>query len=215
MKKLSSKDLASRREFDFLVMRKMSCGDGKYMFSAHRTAQDAAKGRRLIEDESEARYALHYRADYRVRTLVGPGRYSDCTIIRIDLSSPRYPFAEPTAWIVETKESKTPWSPHFARGLPVCIGSLWRKDGNVLLGHLLIHLAKLLNWDEHLAENYGGYNPKAISWWRSQLGRPLDPEISYPTLPVDELYAGDVRVSGGFQALSLNAANAKGGFRKL
>ena len=217
MKRLSNQDLASRREFDWRVVRKMS--SRRYTFTAHRTPQDATEGRCQINNKREARFALHYRARYNIRTLVGPGEYSPYTIIRVDVSHTDYPFGEPIGWVVEDGSSKLPYSPHFARGLPICNGSIWRSDGHFLLGHYLIHVARLLNWDEELRPEYEGYNAAAVSWWRENIGQPLDAEPAYPALPIDDLY-GRVVVrnshNSGFRAISASARPAtSGGFKKI
>jgi len=57
----------------------------------------------------------------------------------------------------------------------------------------LIHLARLLNWDEPLGPGYGGYTPEAATWWRKNINRPLEPSLRYPALPVDLLY-GEVNL---------------------
>lgn len=214
MKKLSQKDMASRRRFDWRVVQKMP--NSICRFSAHNTPQDAEAGRSPIVDETDARCAAHYRAVYSFPTLVGPGKYGQPTIIRIDAADSKYPFASPSSWVVE-KNGVFPWSPHFARGLPVCDGTIWRNNAQVLLGHYLIHLARLLNWDEILEDGYGGYNERAANWWRKNRGRPLHPDLVYPCLPVDELY-GDitVRTVGGFR-LAANSAtrDSKGRFQRV
>jgi hypothetical protein len=217
MRNLTQSNLAGRRRFDWRVVRQMN--NQRYRFTAHRTAQDAESGRHSIEMEDQARYALHYRAEYGIKTLIGPGAYSSRTVIRVDVSHPAYPFTEPTGWPVKTGESKVPYSPHFADGLPVCNGSIWRSDGNILLGHYLIHLARLLNWQEELSPEYGGYNPAAVQWWRKNINRPLDPKLVYPALPLEELY-GKVVVSkpsaGGFRAANVaTVSGAQGGFRTM
>lgn len=213
MSKLSASDLISRREFDFRVVSLMSKGSRIYTFTAHRTAQDAENGKRAIENERDARYAIHYRCVYRIKTLIDAAKYSDCTTIRIDASDANYPFASPSAWVV--KGCKLPWSPHFAPNLPVCLGSVWKSNGKVLLAHLLIHLARLLNWDEDLSREYGGYNPAAVKWWRAHLGRPINPELVYPVLPSEELYALDSSARGGFRSVVQAPSGMGGGFRKL
>ena len=217
MKRLPNQDLASRREFDWRVIRKMN--NRQCAFTAHRTPQDAANGLRPIKSEQDARLALHYRAQYRIRTLVGPGEYSACTVIRVDASSADYPFGEPTGWVVEDGAGKLPYSPHFARGRPICNGSIWRSDGHILLGHYLIHIARLLNWDEELRPGYGGYNQAAVTWWRTNVGQPLDPQLVYPALPIDDLY-GEVTVrntqESGFQAIrSPERQAASSGFARV
>jgi len=211
MKRLSNRDLQSRREFDFQVVAQM-CLLPWYAFTAHRTPHDAETGSKPIKCDKDARYATHYRAVFQIRTLVGAGRYSNMTIIRIDASASRYPLEPPSAWVVEQDGSSMPWSPHFARGLPICHGSIWRPDGQILLGHYLGHLARLLNWDEQLSDGYEGYNGKAVRWWKKHLDRPIDPNLRYPALPVELLYGkAVVRNSGEFRPSNSTAAKAPGG----
>lgn len=217
MKTLSQTDKTSRRAFDLRVVRKMS--DEHYQFTAHRTAQDAASGQRPIVEEEHARFAEHYRGVYNIRTLVGAGEYSSQTIIRVDAAHRDYPFVEPVGWVVEEGASRLPYSPHFAHGVPICNGTIWRPDGSVLMGHYLIHLARLLNWDEQLPRGYKGYNGEAVQWWRKHINRPLEPDLTYPALPVEDLY-GEVTVGsvggGGFRALTPGPPHiVSGGFRKI
>lgn len=193
---LSPDDLTSRRRFDWRVVTKMVMG--RYAFTAHRTAQDAQAGAAAITHEQDARCALHYRARFAVPTLIGPNAYSKCTVIHVDVSDPAYPFAPPVGWVVENHESQMPWSPHFTANTPVCDGTIWQPDGSLLLGHFLIHIAKLLNWDEKIAPQYGGWNPDAIAWWKTHLNRPLTPELQYPVIPTDVAYG--VEKPGGFRA---------------
>lgn len=209
MRKLKREDSESRRVFDWKTLNKMS--RGCYSFTSHATVQEAELGKNVIRKEADARHALHVRARFDIPTLVGPGQYNRPTIIRIDASDPSYPFREPTAWPEVREGSRIPWSPHFHERLPVCLGTIWRSDGKVLLAHLVIHLAKLLNYDEYLADEYGGYNPKAMQWWRSNLGRPLNPDLVYPSLPADLLYGEVVATNrGGFRPA---ASRGDGGFR--
>lgn len=184
--KLSANDLASRRRFDWLVVMRMVSAD--YTFTAHRTPQDAQNDTNPITAEHEARFALHYRARLNVRTLIGPGKYSSHTLIHVDVSDPRYPFEEPIGRVIQSGKSRLPFSPHFAQNLPICNGTIWRPDGKVLLGHYFIHLAKLLNWDEKLWPDYGGWNPEAVRWWKKHLNRPLTSDLKYPIIPADVAY---------------------------
>jgi hypothetical protein len=81
---------------------------------------------------------------------------------------------------------KVPWSPHFRKNLPVCAGEIWTESrGTMILGHLLIHVAKLLNFDELLrTADYNGYNPEAAYYWRTKLNmQPINPGLLYPVLP--------------------------------
>ena len=93
-RKLSATDIESRRCLDWRVVQKM-CG-GNFQFTAHRTPQDAAAGVNSITREQDARFALHYRARYGIKTLIGPGKYSSYTIIRVDVCDPLYPFTQPS-----------------------------------------------------------------------------------------------------------------------
>ena len=214
-KSLSPQDLVSRLTFDWRIIRTMS--SAQYVFTAHRTAQHAAAGTSPIGDERDARYAMHYRLQFNIPTLIGPGQYSPMTIIRVDIADPGYPFTQPTSWVVENGVSRLPYSPHFAHGTPVCNGSSWRSDGRYTLGHYAVHLAHLLNWDEQLAHGYDGYNRAAINWWRKNLNRPISPELIYPALPIKELY-GDVKITtpsaAGFRAANPTGSQPAGGFRR-
>lgn len=212
MKRLTAEDRISRRVFDWRIATRMS--RRPYTFTAHRTAQDAEAGSRPITSEEGARVAVHYRAEYRIRTLIGAGRYSELTVIRIDLSDAHYPFSKPAGWVIEGRGSVTPWSPHFAPGIPVCNGTVWDKPEEVTFGHYLIHLARLLNWDERLSPGYRGYNGQAVDWWRTHLNRPLTPELRYPALPVELLY-GEVTASdrAGFRAVRHAGSVPAGTFR--
>ena len=57
----------------------------------------------------------------------------------------------------------------------------------MLLGQLMVHVAKLLNFDEiPRTDNYGGYNREAAEYWRSELHRqPINPQLVYPPLPAE------------------------------
>ncbi len=195
MPRISSPDRSSRLRFDFQIVQRMNQG-GQYQFSAHRNARDALRGDNAILRVGDAHLAEHYRARFGIPTLIGQKQFSDYTILHIDVSAADYPFTEPTAWVVRQGESRTPWSPHFAEGLPVCNGNIWRADGQVTLGHYVVHLAHLLNWEEPLADAYGGYRPEAVAWWRKHYNRPLN-RITYPVLPLDLLYGENQVVRGG------------------
>ena len=69
MNRLSPHDLASRRKFDWRVVRKMNTD--RCVFTAHRAVGDAESGERAIQCEKDAIHAIHYRAFYGFPTLVG------------------------------------------------------------------------------------------------------------------------------------------------
>ncbi len=198
MPTLSQSKARLRRAFDHRVLLGMR--GSRVEVSTHLTAHDAECGRNPVVNERDAENAAHYRVKYGFRTLVGPSKYNTPTIVRIDASNRGYPYVEPTAWPLTCDGSMIPWSPHFLEGVPVCLGSIWRRDGQVLIGHLVSHVAHLLNWDECLDPGYVGYNGEAVKWWHEHIGRPLDPNLVYPSLPLDELYGKPVvRKTGGFR----------------
>lgn len=175
-------DLASRRQFDFSVLTDMRCG--VFDFTAYATVADLTMRRRAITRVDDATRASKYHFVLRIPTLIGPGRFAAETEIGVSTDVVDYPINEPNTWIVS---KDAPWSPHFRGGLPVCIGrEAWRDHaGHVTLGHLVLHLVRLLNWDEKgRGPGYVGWNGAAIEYHRKHHGgRPLNPSISYPALP--------------------------------
>jgi hypothetical protein len=60
----------------------------------------------------------------------------------------------------------------------------------MLLGELIVHIAKLLNFDEVArGGGYVGYNGEAIEYWKTDLEYlPITPNLPYPELPHDMLF---------------------------
>lgn len=171
-----------RRRFDFEVLRGMQCPT--FAATAYASVDDLEAGRRPITDVGDAGRATTYRLEFRIPTLIGPGRLAPLTVIGADIQVTGYPETEPRTWVIT---SPVPWSPHFLTGAPVCLGrEAWRdRAGHVTLGHLAEHIARMLNWDEvGRGAGYGGYNRAAIEYHRDHYGgRPLDPHVRYPHLP--------------------------------
>ncbi|MEV6633553.1 hypothetical protein AB0M54_22670 [Actinoplanes sp. NPDC051470] len=71
------------------------------------------------------------------------------------------------------------------------------------LGHLVMHITRMLNWDEKgRGGGYVGWNGEAIKYHRKHYGdRPLDPSIVYPRLPL-WLTATDTTESSGFEIIT-------------
>src|SRR2546421_702271 len=162
MTRISPDELRSRLRFDYRVCQALfgEVFSGK----AYRNASDLQQGRNPITSEHDGHLARKYRIDFHVRTLVGPGQYSDFTTIDVDLEVRNYPFEEPPAWVTSTP---IPYSPHFKAGTPICIGDLWEvAEGHMLLGELLIHIARILNWDHTTNRNYDGFNPEAVKYYQ-------------------------------------------------
>ena len=178
--RLTQEQLRSRLRFDWRVLAEMwgSVIEGRsYASTCHleRRAQP-------ILSLAEAHRATKYRVDYHVPTLVGRGRFAPVTTIGFDLSVGDYPYQPPATWVVS---DHVPYSPHFRRGAPVCIGDFWGAGRQpVLLAHLVVHVGRLLNWDEvPRGGGYAGWNRDATEYWRSTYRRPLNPGLRLPSLP--------------------------------
>ena len=182
---LDRDDLLSRLQLDYRVVSRMH--SPLMQVTAYRNSEDIKKRRNPITSEQEGHLATHYFVDYHIRTMVGRGVYSDRTGVQIDLQAGNnYPFSEPGCWVVE---GRMPWSPHFLKGRPICLGEIWlQAHGTMLLGQMLVHIAKLLNFDEVArGRGYVGYNGEAIEYWKNVLGyQPITKNLPYPELP-DEI----------------------------
>lgn len=190
MAKLTPAQRQDRLRFDYLVVSKMQ---SPFMsVTAYRSVEEMKARRNPIGSRDEGHLALHYIADYKIKTLIGEDRYSSGTSIHFDLlAKGDYPFSEPNCWVIS---NDIPWTPHFTKGETVCLGEIWKESkGSMLLGHLLVHVAKLLNFDEiPRSPNYNGYNGAAVRYWRTKLNmQPITPGLAYPVLPdIDELLSG-------------------------
>lgn len=180
---LTPEQRESRLRFDFEVCSRI-WGD-VISGAAHRTSADLERHANPITSINDGHLATKYLVAFKVPTLVGPDRFQDVTTIGFDLSTGNYPFTEPATWIVGPE---VPWSPHFRRGSPVCIGEMWRESGGkMLLAQLIVHVAKLLNWDEVArGGGYVGWNGQAVDYHRKKYGgKPLNQDIKYPALPTE------------------------------
>ncbi len=184
MTMLSKLDLERRLRLDYLVVTAMQYD--LLRLSAHKTKKEAMQEQNPILNEQEAEEAWFYSVRYYIPTLRGPGQLMKHTHLLADLNhGGNYPFTIPN---VRLLGNAVPWSPHFLPGESVCLsrpGALWAADGSTLLGHILIQIAKLLNYDEpDCGEHYSGWNDAAARYWRSDMKcRPLDPSVRYPVLP--------------------------------
>lgn len=182
MAKLTTEQRDDRLRLDYKVTSQMQ--SPIMDVAGYRSIEDLRAQRNPITAVEEGHLAKHYLAHYNIKTLVGPDRYSSKTSVHFDLlAKGNYPLSEPNCWVIS---DKMPWTPHFTEGRTICIGDIWEKwQGRMLFGQLLVHVAKLLNFDEiPLSENYGGYNPDAVAYWRAKLNRqPLTPDLIYPVLP--------------------------------
>ncbi len=186
MARLSAAERASRNAFDFQVVSAMS--GTTWTATAYATTHDLERRARAVTREQDGARASKYLVSFAVPTLIGPGRFAETTVVGFDTDVGDYPYSEPLTWIAC---DHVPYSPHFRKGSPVCIGPLWRAaEGRMLLGQLFNHVARMLNWDERLEPGYGGWNPAAVAYHRRHYGRPLNPGLRYPPLPVGITHPG-------------------------
>ena len=174
--------LEGRLLFDYRVA--MAMHNPYVHIAAYRDVDDALARRDPILSEAEGHLATHYIVDYHINTMIDRGSYSSKTTVHFDLlANMDYPHSEPSCFVIN---SHIPWSPHFLKDAPICIGEFfWKPQGNTLLGHLIVHIAKLLNFDEPAHDpGYVGWNEEAIRYWQTQLnGQPITPNLAYPKLP--------------------------------
>ena len=183
----------TRLAFDYRVVMAMAETSRLINVQAFANPHDLEKRRHPIREETRSRTAGYYRVHYAIMSLVGRGKYHKGFDVTFDLiSKGTYPDKGSrntisAGGIIATCVSRPiPWSPHFLDGIgTICLGSIWRGADHTLLGHVIIHVARLLNWDEAIESAYGGWNPDAAKWWRRHLeSKPLVPGLDYPTLPV-------------------------------
>jgi hypothetical protein len=160
--------------------------------TAHMSAADARSGINPVGPGNSASPPEHYRVTYDFDTLVAADVRSRPTIVHVDLlANGNYPFSEP---VCRTVGNKVPFTPHFDRKWPICIGKGWTSDGRRLIDDLIVHVAKLLNFDEPPpTPGYHGYNAAAIAWWARQEFRPLNPDLRYPLVDLNGVEGGGFR----------------------
>jgi hypothetical protein len=199
MARLSPAELRTRLALDYRVIRgtRPECLGQVRPFVSH---EALVAGTEATQSEGEAGRVEFYTVAYRFPVLIGAGRTTPKVTVMFDLlAGGNYPFGVPAATCVG---APFPWSPHFhPTSGAVCLGGCWREaHGRMLAGQLVVHVARLLNFDEPDREGYGGWNPPAVQYWRSVLGtRPLHPNLRYPILPADVTHAVD-DANCGFRA---------------
>lgn len=177
-------DVDSRLRFDYQVVTAMS--SPLMVVEAYRSLEDLEARRNPIRSVDEGHLATYYRVEYNIKTLSGRGRYSNKTTISYDLFGDNdYPESEPVCFVIS---KPIPWSPHFHPETgKVCLGPAWEdSEGDMLLGELMAHVARLLNFDEPEYDDphYGGWVPEAVDYWETDLHRqPITKNLPYPILP--------------------------------
>jgi len=160
-----------------------------------------------------------YVVTYSFDTLGTGGVRQRPTVILFDTEGGRnYPFGEPNVTVLKDRCS-VPWSPHFASWSgAVCLGDRWgRSRGSMLLGQLIVHVARLLNFDEPRKPGYAGWNGAAVAYWERSLGgRPVNPDLRYPQLPLEVTHGDDAAMdkpTSGFRVKTGAAKPRSGGFK--
>ena len=181
MPRLSPAEMGSRLAFDYQAA--MPLNGSLIRVSAHRSFNDAWSGRVPITNVQQGHMARAYLAIYRFDTLVGPNQRRSHNVVAFDLlAGGNYPYSSPAA---TTKTRPVPWTPHFnPENGQICLGMGWSEaKGEMLFAHLLMHVARLLNFDEPPLRE-GGYQTAAAHYWKHVLrSRPLNPNLRYPRLP--------------------------------
>ena len=181
----SPESILSRRRNDHVLIEHLNQSDCPVRVTAHRSAADARAGTRPLR-VGEGNPPAAYRVIYDFDTLISAGRRHRPTQILIDpLANGDYPTSEPVANVI----GQAPWTPHFANGVPVCHGHrIWVPNRTQLVDYI-IHLGRLLNFDEPPpGKGYTGYNGEAIRWWGHELNyQPLDPELKFPAIEPTEV----------------------------
>lgn len=214
MSKLDPEHLQSRLRFDWTITQKMN--SAVVTMQAFRSLADLGRRRNPIIKEKDSHQACVYLVEYRIRSLIAEGMFHDRFEVTADLlAGGNYPFSQPACFVTS---KPIPWSPHFlpSRGA-ICLGELWTQArGAMTLGHLIVHICKLLNFDEPDREpSYGGWNAPAVNYWRKVLNRqPITKGLVYPKLPSEVTHAIQVPHKPLFQPASVAVATAaQPGFR--
>lgn len=170
----------SRRRNDQVLIERLNESDCPIQVTGHKSTAEARANLNPVPVGS-ANPPTAYRALFDFDTLSGPGRRHRPTVIVVDpLANNDYPTSEPVAHVI----GNSPWTPHFANGFAVCHGhKLWIPNRTQLVDYI-IHLGRLLNFDEPQPDpSYTGYNRAAIDWWRRELNYgPLDPDLRFPVI---------------------------------
>jgi hypothetical protein len=181
MPRLTPAEQRSRLAYDYKVMRGL---DGRSLdswrgFVSH---ADAAAGVEATPAQGAAGLVTLYSVTFASSMLSAPDvRLRKATALFDLLAGGNYPSSPPA---VQFTSQPLPFCTRVAPGSGiVCIGSGWTEArGHMLLAQLVVHTLRLVNFDEP-AGGDAGLNHVAYSYWQTALrGRPLDPDLVYPTM---------------------------------
>lgn len=181
MPALSPQELRRRLAFDAKVAGGLH---SQYLsVRGYTSLENVRAGKVSSPTDAEAGRVVLYEATYAFPMLADEGRSLERAVARFDLlAGGSYPLSAPSVQIVS---QPLPWSPHIHRQTgSFCIGSGWNQArGKMLLAQLMVHLMRILNFDEPRHSD-AGYCQPAYGYWASTLKYgPLHPELVYPVLP--------------------------------
>jgi hypothetical protein len=187
---LTPAERRERQRTDHLLIAALDGSDAPVHASGHASAEDVRANQNPIP-VGDRTPPSHYRVVYDLDTLSGPGVRHRPTIVHVaPLANGDYPAAPPSAWVIS---DVIPWTPHFAANVPVCHGgSVWLPNRTQLVDYV-IHIGKLLNFDEPPPiPGYHGYNGAAVEYWRSTMNlQPLDPSLRFPQILLEDYVRRD------------------------
>ncbi|MFO0590517.1 MAG: hypothetical protein U0441_23445 [Polyangiaceae bacterium] len=199
--RLTPRELRSRLGFDAEVLKDLKA-PSLGAIRPYASAVDFRANRVLTPQEMAAGRAEFYTVDYTFPILVDPEKTVDKATACFDLrASGNYPYSSPVATFLTPR----PWNMHVASSGDVCLGRCWEEaQGKMLFAQLVIHVMRLLNWDEpDRGEAHDAFSDETLDFWRDRLrSRPLHPNLIYPALPTELTHgvrsAGAVfRAAGG------------------
>jgi len=204
---LTPAELLERQRTDQKMVGALDTSSCPISITGHRSADDARTGRNPVAFD-DRNPASHFRVIYTFETLIGPGKRHRPTIVHVaPLATGNYPAKPPVAWVIS---KHVPWTPHFTANAAICHGEhSWIAYRTQLVDYI-IHLGKLLNFDEPPpAPGYHGYNGQAIAYWRDTMGlKPLDPSLSFPRIHAEDV----VGAAGRFKAAAVTSPATAGRF---
>lgn len=196
---LNPQELRQKLAGDYQIMMPLMCPTTPRI-RAYATAATARAGKEVTQQEGAAGTATIYDVTYHFPVPVSKTAKTTDVVVRFQLLAlGPYPFAEP---LVEVVSRPLPWVPHVSPAGRVCITTAWiRSGGQYLLPELVIHVAKLLNFDEKkMSSDYSAFREDAVSWWLStRQGQPINPDLVYPQLPLHLTHG--IRRAGLFRPL--------------
>lgn len=209
MGQLTLEGFRSRLALDYRTMRSLR-GAALGRIEAFASPLDLASGREATEAQGLAGLVTTYRVEFGFPMRRTAREALPRARVVLSVSSRDYPCVEPA---VAFERDAIPFCPHVRPVTGhVCLGEAWRlAEGNWLLANLVIHVMKLVNFDEPCTLD--GFSQEALDYARGTLaGRPLNPDLDYPVMDERETHSGTPSVvSGGFFRRSSDVATRVSG----